>query len=277
MTTEIERKFIVTGDGWKRLEGKDIFEIQQAFLVSQPDLSVRVRIMQRAPSYDAPTVKIGFKIGKGPIRTEYEYDMDLVTAQALMVMYPSVSKTRYVAPDPTNSNRRWEIDLFRDNHAGLEIAEIELDSLDEELELPDWVGEEVTWNADYYNCNLATAGCVPGKMRAVDRINPELPEDVEHSWHTFWRDIILDEDGEIDVDQLKRELSDFHYMIDNTTRVFSEVSGHRISKPNTHADAVIGEYNNQLQEHYQFAKDDILELIEGVDDPEEIRRLIKGY
>lgn len=277
MTVEIERKFLLAGDGWKKYEGKDIFEIEQAYLVSSPEISVRVRIMQRVPSYDPPTVKIGFKIGKGPIRNEYEYDMDFGTAQAMMVLYPSIAKTRYVVPDPKDERIRWEVDIFKGKHTGLEVVEVELGTLEQDIDLPDWVGEEVTWNADYYNSNLAASGCLPGKMRAVDCINKDLPEDVEHVWHTFWRDIILDNEGEIDVDQLKRELCDFHFMIDNTTRVFSEVSGHRISKPNTHADAVIGEFNNVLAEHSEFVKQDLLELIEGVEDPTEIRDLIKRY
>ena len=48
----------------------------------------------------------------------------------------------------------FEVDVFHEKNEGLIIAEIELSSDDEKFEIPEWLGEEVTGNPDYYNANL---------------------------------------------------------------------------------------------------------------------------
>jgi len=157
--TEIERKFLIDVDKLKATATiQEIFKIQQAFIVSQPDAMVRMRIMtseEHSALVPSQKVKLGFKLGSGPVRTEYEFDIDLQTAESFMLKYPSIEKTRYIIDDETNENRYWEVDEFHGNHEGLWVAEIELDDLDEEVELPDWITDEVTYNAEYYNCNLA--------------------------------------------------------------------------------------------------------------------------
>jgi adenylate cyclase len=49
---------------------------------------------------------------------------------------------------------RWEIDEFLGENAGLVVAEIELDRVDEPFESPAWLGAEVTAERRYYNVNL---------------------------------------------------------------------------------------------------------------------------
>jgi len=51
-------------------------------------------------------------------------------------------------------NHIWEIDVFEGKLSGLILAEIELDSEDEQFEKPDWVGEDVSLDAGYYNAVL---------------------------------------------------------------------------------------------------------------------------
>jgi adenylate cyclase len=48
----------------------------------------------------------------------------------------------------------WEVDEFLGENAGLAVAEIELDREDEAFDKPDWIGEEVTGDARYYNSSL---------------------------------------------------------------------------------------------------------------------------
>jgi len=52
-------------------------------------------------------------------------------------------------------DRLWEVDVFEDENAGLIIAEIELAAENDALELPGWVGREITEDARYYNAALA--------------------------------------------------------------------------------------------------------------------------
>ena len=64
-----------------------------------------------------------------------------------------VSKT----PDPiTGRDHTWEIDVFEGDNAGLIVAEIELDDPDECFDKPEWLGEEVTDDARYYNTCLSS-------------------------------------------------------------------------------------------------------------------------
>jgi adenylate cyclase len=48
----------------------------------------------------------------------------------------------------------WEVDEFLGVNAGLVVAEIELDSEDQAFAKPDWIGQEVTADARYYNSSL---------------------------------------------------------------------------------------------------------------------------
>ena len=61
---------------------------------------------------------------------------------------------------------RWELDVFEGANNGLVIAEIELVDADEEIELPEWVGAEVSDDPKYYNLNLALN---PMKFRSEDK------------------------------------------------------------------------------------------------------------
>jgi CYTH domain-containing protein len=48
----------------------------------------------------------------------------------------------------------WELDVFHGAFEGLVVAELELDTEDQHIELPDWVGKEVTLDPNYLNSNL---------------------------------------------------------------------------------------------------------------------------
>ena len=64
----------------------------------------------------------------------------------------TIEKTRHLVPFQSHC---FEVDVFSENHSGLVIAEIELQSADEQLALPSWIGQEVTGDARYYNSSLA--------------------------------------------------------------------------------------------------------------------------
>ena len=47
-----------------------------------------------------------------------------------------------------------EIDFFAGRHAGLILAEVELNSSDEQIILPEWISKEVSHDSRYFNSNL---------------------------------------------------------------------------------------------------------------------------
>jgi adenylate cyclase len=48
----------------------------------------------------------------------------------------------------------WEIDVFLGDNEGLVLAEVELQSDDQTVAYPPWIGREVTDDARYFNVNL---------------------------------------------------------------------------------------------------------------------------
>ena len=147
MGVEIERKFLVTGDGWKNRVQGDV--IRQGYLSSDPVRVVRVRVMNQDAFI---TIKSSTN---GLFRNEWEYPIPFADAKAMLenlCQRPLIEKIRYCIP---YEGMIWEVDVFSGENAGLLIAEIELESEDQNFVLPAWVGQEVTDDPRYYNTNLA--------------------------------------------------------------------------------------------------------------------------
>jgi adenylate cyclase len=145
MANEIERKFLVRGDSWR--SGSSGSNYIQGYL--SRDLRRVVRIRQAGTS--------AFITIKGPprgvVRPEFEYSIPLSDAQGLMrlCLRPLIEKVRYVLE---YHGKRWEVDEFRGENEGLVLAEVELTREDEPVDLPLWVGEEVSGDERYFNSNL---------------------------------------------------------------------------------------------------------------------------
>jgi adenylate cyclase len=154
MGQEIERKFIVTGDGWKGLVDTSS-SLRQGYLSSNAKATVRVRV------YDDKLAFITLKgAAKGRVRAEYEYAVPVEDAREMLEMARPhiVEKTRYDVPI---GGLIWEVDVFEGRHEGLVIAEVELEHADQHVNLPDWVGAEVTDDDRYYNASLSRADGPP--------------------------------------------------------------------------------------------------------------------
>lgn len=147
MSIEIERKFLVKGSFKESAEGSN--RVVQVYLSADPYRIVRVRKMGNRAFI---TIKSGAKDSKLS-RLEWEFEIPPEQANELIrISLPGrIEKTRYYVP---YGKHVWEVDVFHDRNEGLIIAEIELGSVDEEFDKPDWIGEEVTGNPDYYNVNL---------------------------------------------------------------------------------------------------------------------------
>ena len=146
MAVEIERKFLVTGQAWRRHapEGRRIL---QGYLCNGP-AQVRVRLIGREAFL---TVK-GSR--QGIARSEFEYPVPVDDAEAMLALcaQPPIDKTRY---EVMHEGHLWEIDVYAGRHAGLVVAEIELDTVGEAFAAPDWIGREVSGDSRYSNAALS--------------------------------------------------------------------------------------------------------------------------
>ncbi len=148
MAKEIERKFLVAGD-FKTAVTKET-KITQGYLSSVPERTVRVRIKGEKGFI---TIKgIGSKSGAS--RFEWEKEIPVNEVEDLLELCEPgvIDKTRFIVPEP--SGLKFEVDEFYGNNEGLTVAEIELPAEDHPFEKPEWLGEEVTGDAKYYNSML---------------------------------------------------------------------------------------------------------------------------
>ena len=147
MPREIERKFLLKNDNWRKAAEPGI-PYRQGYLCMEPERSVRVRV---AGDRAFLTIK-GKSEGAG--RDEFEYPIPKEDAEHLLgdlCVKPLIEKTRYIVRD---ERLKWEIDEFGGENRGLVFVEVELKDEGEKIAKPDWVGEEVTGDPRYYNLNL---------------------------------------------------------------------------------------------------------------------------
>jgi adenylate cyclase len=147
MACEIERKFLVSGD-YKSFAIASK-RIVQGYLSDSPERTVRVRVIGERGFL---TIK-GITGDLGIIRDEWEYEIPTVEAEELLkICLPGViDKTRYYVPF---EGVTFEVDEFYGQNEGLTIAEVELNSPEQMVLLPQWIGCEVTGIEKYYNSML---------------------------------------------------------------------------------------------------------------------------
>lgn len=146
MAIEIERKFLVRRELWTPPDAGTRF--RQGYLCLDPERTVRVRLAG----------EVGFLTIKGEssgsARAEYEYSIPAADVGELLDQLchrPLIDKIRYRIEV---GRHLWEVDEFFADNAGLLLAEVELNDPAEEVELPAWVGREVTDDPRYYNAAL---------------------------------------------------------------------------------------------------------------------------
>lgn len=149
MAMEIERKFLVCGDGWRAHAHRED-RYRQGYLANTASCSVRVRVGGGLAHVNVKGATVGAS------RLEFEYPVPLEDGQIMLrelCSGPIVEKTRYRV---RHGGQDWEVDVFEGDNAGLVVAEIELEAEDQTITLPEWAGEEITHDVRYYNSNLAT-------------------------------------------------------------------------------------------------------------------------
>ncbi len=162
MAREIERKFLVKNEEWKALSYKQTYFVQ-GYLNDISDAnaksSVRVRIEGDNANVNIKSLEIGLS------RDEYEYRIPLEEGQKILknlAVGPVIEKVRHLVDV---GQHVWEIDEFLGANLGLVVAEVEMDSEDEEVEIPNWAGQEVTNISRYYNVSLSK---VPFSLWSAD-------------------------------------------------------------------------------------------------------------
>ncbi|MEH1944773.1 MAG: CYTH domain-containing protein [Nostoc sp.] len=146
MAKEIERKYLVRGDSWRELAEGSVY--RQGYIATQDKATVRIRIVGEK----------GYLTIKGPnikySRLEFEYPIPIEDAQEMLETLcerPFIEKIRYKIE---SGGLIWEIDEFDGVNKGLILAEVELSDENQQIELPTWIGEEVSDDFRYFNSNL---------------------------------------------------------------------------------------------------------------------------
>lgn len=155
MPLEIERKFLVTDDGWRNA-AHAVIPMAQGYLNDLATVdsgamrtSVRVRIAGDGAFLNLKSRELGHT------RQEFDYPIPVADARALLALCVggAIDKRRHLVE---YAGHTWEIDEFLGDNAGLVVAEIELGHADEAFDRPGWLGVEVTDTPRYYNLALAS-------------------------------------------------------------------------------------------------------------------------
>ncbi|GFO67585.1 CYTH domain-containing protein [Geomonas limicola] len=149
MAQEIERKFLVKDDSWRAAADQGT-AYRQGYLSTERGRVVRVRVKG---TQGVLTIK-GER--QGISAPEFEYPIPLADAEKLfkLCLRPLIEKVRYEVP---HAGLTWEIDVFSGENEGLVLAEVELDSEDQQVELPSWAGPEVSDDGRYSNASLVSS------------------------------------------------------------------------------------------------------------------------
>ena len=150
MNQEIERKYLVTSDCYKEMAVAR-YHIRQGYISREKTGTVRVRITDNKAYL---TIK-GKPTAGHLARYEWEKEILVKEAEELMKLCQGtiIDKTRWIVP-AMEEGLKWEVDEFHGKHDGLVVAEIELESEDQIVALPTFIGKEVTDDPQYYNANM---------------------------------------------------------------------------------------------------------------------------
>ena len=143
---EIERKFLVSNDDWRRLAVRSV-RLRDGLIAAYKDRKVRVRIA----GDDIATVAIkGPRIGIA----EFEYEIPIAEAERMLSTIcadDTLEKERFFVEDTGGT---WHVDVYSGILQGVVIAEIELKHESQELILPRWIGKEVTGDPFFKKINM---------------------------------------------------------------------------------------------------------------------------
>ena len=161
MGIEIERRFLVKNEDW-RSQVISSEDFSQAYLNSNTDgWTVRIRIINNNQAYI--TLKSSLN---GFTNYEFEYEIPIQDAIELFNLSKNkIIKTRYQLK---NDKKDWVVDCFKSLNSSLTIAEIELNSESEQIQIPSWCEQEITGVKSLSNASLAEKPV--SELSIVDRM-----------------------------------------------------------------------------------------------------------
>ena len=145
LALEIERKFLVDKRKLYELNYSSEVKIAQGYLCGKPTVRVRLKENQAFLTIKSSTGGIS--------RQEFEYEIPVADGEEILKLCRR-NVLRKIRRTIDYGGHVWEIDFFMGRLAGLVLAEVELTSVDEQIELPDWVIKEVSDDPRYFNSNL---------------------------------------------------------------------------------------------------------------------------
>lgn len=150
MLIEIERKFLVADDSWRKLYTR-CERLRDGLIAATDGLKVRVRLYENHATLAVKTKQVGFT------RAEYEYEIPMDEAEQLLALHCGITKLvkmRYYIP---YRGFTWEVDVYEEILSGVILAEVELSRADIDVPLPTWIGREVTGELEYKKINMLKA------------------------------------------------------------------------------------------------------------------------
>jgi CYTH domain-containing protein len=146
---EIERKFLVLNDEWRRSAVRSV-SIRDGLIAAYEGSKVRVRISGNVATLAIKGSRTGIS------RPEFEYEIPIADAEQMlstMCRDTILEKERFFVED---AGAMWHVDVYGGILRGEVIAEIELKQETQALKLPQWIGKEVTGNVFYKKTNMRT-------------------------------------------------------------------------------------------------------------------------
>ena len=146
MALEVERRFLIKNDEWKKFITHKTF-IEQGYLSNDlKDWIIRIR-------FNGKNFKIALKKHiKNFTNYEYEYVIPSSEGEEIMAtLTNTIKKERFFLEV---DQKEWIIDCFKDKNFPLEIAEIELTNEKEKVILPPFLSKEITGLKIYTNLSL---------------------------------------------------------------------------------------------------------------------------
>ena len=146
MNLEIERRFLINESNFILPKVKK--SIKQGYLFSDSNQALRVRMIEKQ-------YFLTYKYKKTSInKYEFEYSISKEDGEKLLSLseHHIIIKERYYRKI---DEHLWEIDIFHGENEGLIIAEVELKDEKEQINIPNWIGDEISDDERYFNFNLS--------------------------------------------------------------------------------------------------------------------------
>lgn len=163
MAIETERRFLVDFeilcDSLQYMHSGIAQKIHQFYLSTDPDCTVRIRNINTDGIKNSYLTIKGRRENGSCSEVEFEihnskYDELALTGSC------GISKKRFCHDVTIHGllipDLKWEIDVFDEGLKGLVIAEVEVPSIELPIDLPSWIGREITQDNQYSNSNLAS-------------------------------------------------------------------------------------------------------------------------